>query len=75
MPALRAFLTREVDLATARKLPISSMEESMIEQVFGALFLATLFVPAAAVVAGVALLAWPRRRAVHRAEMTQHAHA
>jgi hypothetical protein len=43
----------------------------MVEQVFGALFLATIFVPAAAVVFGVVLLAWPGRK-IGRGPQTVH---
>jgi len=38
----------------------------MVEQIFGALFLAALFVPAAVVVGGAVLLAWPGRLTRHR---------
>jgi hypothetical protein len=37
----------------------------MVEQIFGALFLAALFVPAAVVVGGGVLLAWPDRLTPH----------
>jgi len=47
----------------------------MVEQIFGALFLATLFVPVAAVVAGVVTLAWPRGKASHQAAVHHHAPA
>jgi len=47
----------------------------MVEQIFGALFLATLFAPPVAVVAGVVLLAWPHRRAPRRQRVVGHAHA
>jgi hypothetical protein len=51
-------------------------EDSMVEQIFGALFLATLFVPPAALIVGVFMLAWPRRREVPRHQRTmEHAHA
>jgi hypothetical protein len=46
----------------------------MVEQVFGTLFLITLFAPAATVVAGVALLAWPRRQP-RQTTLVHHAHA
>jgi hypothetical protein len=44
----------------------------MVEQIFGALFLATLFALPAAVVLGLALLAWPRRT---DRDVTVHHHA
>jgi hypothetical protein len=47
----------------------------MVEQIFGALFLATLFVPAAVVVAGAVMLAWPRGKAAGRAILHHHAPA
>jgi len=47
----------------------------MVEQIFGALFLATLFVPAAAIVFGAVLLAWPGRKIGHRHETMHHASA
>jgi hypothetical protein len=47
----------------------------MVEQIFGGLFLATLFIPAAAVVAGVVMLAWPRGKASQRAAVHHHAPA
>jgi hypothetical protein len=37
----------------------------MVEQIFGALFVTTILAPAAAVVAGIALLAWPARTKTH----------
>ena len=47
----------------------------MVEQIFGALFLATLFVPSAALIVGVALLAWPRREVSRRHKTMEHAPA
>jgi len=50
-------------------------EDSMVEQIFGALFLATLFVPSAALIVGVVLLAWPRREVSRHQRTMEHAHA
>ena len=47
----------------------------MVEQVFGALFLATFFVPTAALIVGVVLLAWPSREASRHQKAMEHAHA
>jgi len=46
----------------------------MVEQIFGALFLATLFTLPAAVLFGVALLSWPGSKARH-AQVAHHAPA
>jgi hypothetical protein len=48
-------------------------EAFMVEQVFGMLFLAALFAPVAAVVSGVASLAWPHRHV--RRPIAHHVHA
>jgi hypothetical protein len=48
----------------------------MVEQMFGALFLVTVFAPPAAVIAGVAVLfAWPRREVSRRQSTMDHAPA
>jgi hypothetical protein len=47
----------------------------MVEQIFGALFILTLVGPAAAVVVGVALLAWPRGKDERHVTVSRHAHA
>jgi hypothetical protein len=65
---------RRGGISAARKLPPILSEESMVEQVFGTLFLVALFAPAATVVAGVALLAWPRRHP-RQTTLAHHAHA
>jgi len=47
----------------------------MVEQIFGVLFLATLFVPPAALIIGVVLLAWPSREVSRQHKAMDHAHA
>jgi hypothetical protein len=47
----------------------------MVEQIFGALFVLTLVVPVAAIVGGVALLAWPRGKVARQVTVTRQAHA
>jgi hypothetical protein len=47
----------------------------MVEQIFGALFLAPLFVPASALIVGLVLLAWPRREVSRRQHTLGHAQA
>ena len=45
----------------------------MVEQVFGALFVAAFFVPAAFVAIGVVLVVWPRREAARHQPTLPHA--
>jgi hypothetical protein len=47
----------------------------MVEQIFGALFALALVAPVAAVVIGVALLAWPRGKVAQQLTISRHAHA
>jgi hypothetical protein len=47
----------------------------MVEQIFGALFIIALTAPAAAVVAGVAMLLLPGRTSRRQATVAGHAHA
>jgi len=47
----------------------------MVEQVFGVLFVLTLVAPVAAIVAGVALLAWPRGNVGRRVTVSRQVHA
>jgi hypothetical protein len=47
----------------------------MVEQIFGALFVLTLVAPVAAIVAGAALLAWPRGKVAQQMTVSRHAHA
>jgi hypothetical protein len=49
----------------------------MVEQIFGALFVLTLVAPVVAVVAGVALLAWPGGKVARHVTVSrqEHAHA
>jgi hypothetical protein len=47
----------------------------MVEQIFGTLFVLTLVAPVAAVVVGVALLAWPRGKVTRHVTISPHAHA
>ena len=47
----------------------------MVEQIFGALFLATVFVPPTALIVSVVLLAWPRREVSRHQKTMEHAHA
>ena len=47
----------------------------MVEQIFGALFVLALVTPVVAVVAGAALLAWPRGQVAQQLTVSRHAHA
>ena len=47
----------------------------MVEQIFGALFVAALLVPAAFVMIGVVVVAWPSREAARHQPTLPHTRA